>query len=106
MNLHSNGFAFYKRFEIEKHFLNSKPALGCFLFLPQTWPNRPFSFLPPAAWPAPLLSSAHSPARPNCQRHPQPGSRTEELKEDLTESESKEIPIRSLITHEFKVDTR
>jgi hypothetical protein len=28
----SNEFAFYKRFEIEKYFLYSKPALGRFLF--------------------------------------------------------------------------
>jgi hypothetical protein len=33
----------------------------CFLFLSQTWPNRPLSFLPRAARPAPLLSSVCSP---------------------------------------------
>jgi hypothetical protein len=51
LRLHSNEFAFYKRFEIEKHFLNSKPALGHFLFPSQTGP----------AWP-PLLSPVCGPA--------------------------------------------
>jgi hypothetical protein len=51
LDLYSNEFAFYKRFEIEKHFLNSKLALGRFLFPSQTGPASP-----------PLLSPMHGPA--------------------------------------------
>jgi hypothetical protein len=51
LDLYSNAFAFYKRFETEKHFLNSKPALGHFPFPSQTDP----------AWP-PLLSFVRGPA--------------------------------------------